>query len=181
VEKHISGEEHKKIVSSIKAKKNFPLKTLYMVVLVIVIILLSFFGGVSYQKHHSSTSKVASTTTNRGGFSRQSGGMGMNGGFSGNSDRVIGSVTAISSSSISVADQRTGSTVTLSITSSTQISDNDQSVSASDIQTGDTVFVTEDSSNTSDADRILVNPSFGGGGGAPNQNSENQSSTGVTN
>jgi hypothetical protein len=71
------------------------------------------------------------------------------------------------------------SVVTLSITSSTQISDNGQTVTSSDIKTGDTVFVSEDTSDTSQASRILVNPSFGGfGGGGSSSGSNTNSSSG---
>lgn len=81
-------------------------------------------------------------------------------------DRVVGQVTAVSSSSITVQTQSSSST-TLAITSSTAISNNGQTATTSDIQVGATVFITENSSNTSQASRILINPSFGGGQMSP--------------
>lgn len=123
---------------------------------VVLIAIGSFYWGVSYQKgkQKEPSSSLASTSFSGGGF----GGRGFRGG-----NRVIGQVTAVSSSSISVQDNMTGTVTTLAITSSTVISNSGQSATASSIQVGDTVFVSENSTNTTQASRILVNPTFGGG------------------
>lgn len=142
---------------------------------VVVIGGVGFYGGMTYQKHHTTASgnNASTQTANSQGFGGNGNFSGGSGGFGGSrADRVIGQVTAISSTSITVQDQ-SGSSTTLAITSSTTITDNGQTVAASDIQSGDTVFITEDSSNTSQASRIMVNPSFGG---APSSSSS-QSST----
>ena len=128
---------------------------------VAVIAGVGFYGGVTFQKHHgANTNNVSDTqTASSKEFGRSGGGFG--GGFGGSrAGRVEGQVTAISSTSITIASQ-SGSSTTLAITSSTTISDNGQSASASDIAVRDTVFVTEDSSNTAQAARIMVNPDFG--------------------
>lgn len=151
--------------SSHKPKREIDHRLLGTIAMVAVALVAGFVIGIVYQKGHQK-----STTSSTNGFSRS-------GGFNRANRGVIGTVSAISSSSISVNDERSGSTVTLAITSSTQITDNGQTTSASDIQTGDTVFVTKDSSNASQAARILVNPSFGGGfGGQSGAGSSSSSS-----
>jgi hypothetical protein len=134
-------------------------KQIVGVLAVVIIGGVGFYSGVAYQKHHTTNASNNLPTTASAGQGFGSGGFsGARSGGSQRSDRIIGQVSAISSSSISVQTQ-TGSTTTLAITSSTTITENGQTVSASSIQSGDTVFVTEDTSNTSQAARIMVNPS----------------------
>jgi hypothetical protein len=152
-----------------KAKDTY--KPFLLVVGAIVIAVLGFFGGVSFEKGHRTS---ASSTT--AGIVSQSG-SGRFGGRFGGGARVIGTVTAISATSISVQDTATNSVKTLAITSSTQITDNGQSVSYTDVTVGANVFVSEDTSNTANAARILVNPSFGGQGGAQAPSSSTPPST----
>jgi hypothetical protein len=133
-----------------------------------------FYGGIAYEKGHVSTANV-SKETDGSGF----GGYGGRGGYGGG-DRVVGQVTAISPTSITVQNTRTGTSSTLSITSSTEISDNGQTGTTSDISSGDTVFITESSSDTSQASRIIVNPSFGGNPGGPDQSTSPTSGTSAT-
>ena len=124
---------------------------------------VGFYSGVAYQKHHATNASSSMPTS--ASFNQGSGNSGFGsarGGGLQRSGRIIGQVSAISSSSITVQTQ-TDSSTTLAITSSTAITENGQTVSTSSIQTGDTVFVTEDTSNTSQAARIMVNPSFGSG------------------
>ncbi|HEY8999604.1 MAG TPA: hypothetical protein VIM53_04805 [Candidatus Saccharimonadales bacterium] len=128
----------------------------------VVVAGVGFYGGVSYQKHHTASNNGVGTMASAQNASGRSGFGGGFGGGGSRADRVIGQVTAVSSTSITVQTQ-SGSSSTLAITSSTTITDNGQSATTSDIQVGDTVFITEDSSNTSQASRIMVNPSFGGG------------------
>jgi hypothetical protein len=144
---------------------SFSTRGIGLVALVVVLCALSFFSGTAYQKHHGgSPATAAGARGSGGGFSgaRRSGG--------------IGSVTAVSGSSITVDDQRSGSK-TYSISSSTQISDNGSTVDYTDIKTGDTVLVTTNGSTSTAATRILVNPSFGGGGpGGTTQQSDGSQS-----
>ncbi len=162
-EKYISGEEHHRVTSQSRNSKYSTQRIIYAAVLVIVLMALSFYGGVSYEKGHKTSTTAVSSRFGAGGGR-------FGGGF--RADIVVGTVSSISTSSITVNDNRTGSTVTLAITSTTQITNNGQSASVSDIQSGDTVFVQKDTSNTSDAARIMINPSFGGfGGGGGNQSS----------
>ncbi|HUD06692.1 MAG TPA: hypothetical protein VMR34_02295 [Candidatus Saccharimonadales bacterium] len=143
-----------------KKKRGPSLSAIFLIALGGVIIAgLGFWGGIAYQKGHQSTSSSASSNTASTGGG--SGGGGFGGRFGGGS-RVIGPVTAVSPTSITVSNQQTGSSSTLTITSSTVVTDNGQTVAASSIQVGNTVFISEDSTDTSQASRILVNPSFGG-------------------
>lgn len=119
-----------------------------------------FYGGMIYQKHHLRVgANTVVTATNQAGDSRFGGGFG--GGL--RAGRVFGQVTAVSSTSISVQDTRTGTTTTLSITSATQIMNNSATVAASSIQVGDTVLVSPASAGSTQAGRITVNPDLGGG------------------
>jgi hypothetical protein len=132
-------------------------KVILPVALLVVGLAGGFAAGANYQKKHMATT-TPSLSTN-GGFQ----GGGPDGGarmaFSG----TMGSVTAISSSSISVQDQREGTTKTYAITSSTTITNNGASATYSDIAVGDTVLVRSSSTTSTDATAITLNPSFGGG------------------
>jgi hypothetical protein len=141
-----------------KTSKNFASKLFIGIVALIIVVGLSFWGGAQYQKSHSS-SKVATTTSSASNFSGGFGG----GGYVGRAAYgSFGTVTAISSTSISVQDTRSGSTKSYVITSSTIITDNSSTVTYSDIQDGDTVIVTATSTSPTTATRINVNPSYGG-------------------
>ena len=80
---------------------------------------------------------------------------------------VLGQVTAISSTSISVQDSRSNSTTTLDISSGTQVTNNGETASVSSIKVGDNVVVRPDSSNSKQADQIILNPQVSSGGAAP--------------
>lgn len=157
-------------------------KSLVNIGVVILALLIGFWIGTYYQKHHDKSSNT-STTAFRG-FGAPGGGAGFRRGGAN-----FGTVTAISSSSISVTTS-SGSSKTFNITSSTVINDGGQTVSYTDIQNGAKVIVATTSATSTDAARILVNPSFGGFGGgqsAPNGSSTNNtqpqptgSSTGST-
>lgn len=98
--------------------------------------------------------KGSSTTANTGAMGddgqQMGGGFGMRGG-------TMGTVTAISSDSITVEDTRRSTEVTYTITSSTTVTDSGSSVTASDITVGDSVIVQSDStSSSSDSDDATV-------------------------
>lgn len=152
-EKYVSGEEFE----AIKAKKPSLNKAQYnkQIILVIVAIIWSigiFYVGVAYQKHHTKTTTAAATTSTPGGA------FGARGGFGGGNfaNRTFGTVTAISSTSITINDTRTQGTTTLTINSSTTASDNGQTISISGITVGETVSITLNSTNKTVASSIMV-------------------------
>lgn len=156
-----SADSEKKTVSF-----SFNTQSVIKVLAVILLLVLAFWGGTVYGKHHAKTTSASNFTTGSSGFGGFRGG----GGF--------GTVSAISSGSITVNNTRTGESKTYAITSSTKITDNGQTVSASSIADGDTVVVIPSSSDSSDAASIIVNPSFGGfGGGGSSANSSTGSGT----
>jgi hypothetical protein len=138
------------------------------VIFAIVVLVVGAAGFYLYQKSHSTSTTAA---TNGGGFGGgAAGGAGGRGGFAA---RVggggMGTVTAISSTSITITPRSRGGATsadkTYAISSSTNISDNGSTVAATDIAVGNTVLITTTTSDTSTATAITVNPSFGGGGG----------------
>lgn len=132
-----------------------------------------FAGGVVYQKGKTPAASAATGLT----MSGQNGRSFTGGGFQ-RGDRAIGTVSAVSSTSITL-QTRQGTSSTYAITSSTTVTNNGQTGSVSDIQTGDTVLLTLDSSDTQDVSSIMLNPSFGGGfnGGPTAPSGSTQDST----
>ncbi|HJP96558.1 MAG TPA: hypothetical protein VJ843_04260 [Candidatus Saccharimonadales bacterium] len=127
-------------------------KIIISTAVVLTVAAVGFFGGVQYQK-----SKKTSTASN-GGF-QSTGGSGMMMGPGGQHMGEAGTVTAVSATSISFNSQRSSSVVTYAITSSTTITDNGTTVTASDIAVGDMVLVESSGSGSTTATRIVVNPS----------------------
>lgn len=146
-----------------------PVKHIFLVGSVVLLCSLSFYGGVIYQKGHNTTKSVAARTML--GSGRSGSGFGFRarrGGF--------GSVTAISASSITIQDQRTGISKTYNIDSSTQITNNGSAISASSIKVGDTVLIRAGSAGPTTATSILVNPSFSSSGSTqPDSSTDNPS------
>jgi len=142
------------------------------VVVVIVVAIVSFYGGTRYQKSHQPT--VATTTSSSSAGGGFGGGFGGGGGgrFGGTRRGIVGSVTAISSTSITIQGTADNASHTYSISSNTMISNNGQTAAASDIATGNNVLVIASPSDASQAARILINPSFGGGTNAPTSNQQ---------
>lgn len=138
-------------------------KPLAMAVGALVIAAAAFFGGIAYQKHHGGANAsghgplagIQSGGFGGGRFARRSGG--------------FGTVTAASSSSITVQNQRSGASTTYTINSSTQVSDNGASASVTAIQNGDTVLVQTSGMGSATATRIEINPSLGGVGAGSSQ------------
>lgn len=161
-EDYVSGEEYQRMKHSVKSTKTVavPTRIIGFIVAAIVLLGLGFVGGMTYQKHNTKSPVTsASTAAARSGF-------GGSGGFSRRSGS-FGQVTAISTTSITLNNERTGASTTYAITSSTTITDNGQTVATSDIQTGDTVVVMTSTTDTTTATSIVVNPSFGGGATTP--------------
>ena len=158
-EKTVSGEEYRAMSGrSKKPGKQVTVSTqpIVLVIGAVVVCIVSFFIGVNYQKNHSP--KVATSSSSALGGAGGPGARFRNGGG-------FGQVTAISSTSISLQNQRTSATQTFTIDGSTQITDNGQTVTTSDIQVGSVVIVRVASSGSTTASAITVNPSYGGGPG----------------
>ena len=166
MEQQVSGEEYRQMSVSSRPpssrRKHAVRVPLVWLIVVLVVGVLCFFIGDSYGKDHAPKS-AALATTRSGAFGGRFGGAGP-------TLRAFGTVSSISSTSIAIANQRTGSNVTYNITSSTQITDNSQTVSYTDIQTGDSVIITLASASSTNASSIVVNPSFGGSASGPTLN-----------
>lgn len=143
---------------------------------VLVVGIGGFAGGVGYQKSHAkSTTLTRSDGSSPAGFQSSNGGPSFSSGARAMGGGTIGTVTAISSGSITVKNSRSGESTTYAIVGTTQITKDNTIASVSDITTDSTVRVTPDSANTSNALSITVNPELGGFSGGP------QSSTIQTN
>lgn len=155
----ISGEEHRARLAQKRAKSSGPsTKTLGMALAGLLLLGAGFAGGLRYQQLRGTKVAVAATAPS----ARGQGGLGGRGGFRGQRP-VFGQVTAVNSTSITI-QAASGSTTTLSVTSATTVSNNGQAATINDVGVGDTVAVVADSTNTTQAARILLSPSFGGGG-----------------
>lgn len=173
--REVSPEEYRQMVSSGNthaAKYAAPppyFKTFLPLIVIVGCLLLGFVGGMEYQK--GKTTNTSSTAAGRngaaGGYGQFGGRGARRGGF--------GQVTAVSNNSITVQNSRTGAAQTYNITSSTTVTNNGASASVGDIKTGDTVIVRTDPTDTSTATTIAINPSFGGGAGAPEPSSQGTS------
>jgi hypothetical protein len=174
-DEYISGEQHAAQRAHKKSRGTFTItKPVAMVIAAVILVIISFYGGVQYQKgRHPVTT---TTTASSAGAPSTSFGQGGGGRFRGGQRPTFGSVTAISSTSITV-DNQSGTSVTFAITSSTTITDSGQTTTTSDISTGETVAVIASTTDSTQAARILVNPSFGGGGNAPTSTPDNSSTT----
>ncbi|HEX4774031.1 MAG TPA: hypothetical protein VH234_00755 [Candidatus Saccharimonadales bacterium] len=170
-EQYVSGEEHlarKNSVPGSRQNLTLPFNAITLVVIAVILCGLSFVAGMAYQKGHTKTTSSANTTgltggQGRGGFGRRAGG--------------LGQVTAVSSTSITISNQRTGASTTYSITPSTTITDNGQTVTTSDIQNGSTVLIMTSGSSNTTATSIVVSPNFGGGGGGLGGSSSSSGTT----
>lgn len=129
-----------------------------------VVFIVGLSGGVFIGKASGSTNSVAARDDDTqfpsgmqdGNFpgEAQGGGMGMLGG--GNT----GEVMAVSASSITVKDQRSGGLTTFDITSDTNVTDDGDSATIADVQVGDTVMAQgTDDEDDSAAGTITLNPS----------------------
>ena len=162
-EKYLSGEKHREMAAS-RPSQSLPKQPLVLVVAAVLLLAVGFVGGSAYQKARQPKAITGVAANNFGGAGNRSGG-----GRFGGQRPISGQVTAISPNSITLQTATSSSATTLAITSSTQITNNNQSATASDIAVGDTVFVIENTTDKTQAARIIVNPSFGGGQGmAPN-------------
>lgn len=132
---------------------------------IIIVGILGFLGGIQYQKGKQQTPIAGAqdgvSGNQEGGFGGFQGGPNGAQGMRG----VFGEVTAVSNTSISVQDARNDSTSTLEITGDTKVTNNGQSASVSDIKVGDNVIIQTNSSNSKQADQIILNPQMPSPGG----------------
>jgi hypothetical protein len=130
------------------------------------------FGGIGYELGHSANKAMPNTLP---------GGQQAGGNFGGRrfGQGSLGTVSAISSTSITVNDSRSGTAKTYTINSSTSIANNGASATVGDISDGTTVLVTPSTTDASIASRIMLNPSFGGGN-LPSSSSSGSSSDSQT-
>lgn len=140
----------------------------YAIVAALIILpIAGFFAGIQYQKQNGGSTAATSSQTRTGRFG---GGM---------RNRAIGTVKSIDASSITVTSRLDGTDHTYAITSSTTYMNGASTAQASDIQTGSTVLVTLDSSDTTKATQITINPTFGPSAGAQG-NSNSSGNSGAT-
>lgn len=123
------------------------------VIAVVVLVLLGFYVGTLYQKSHNQPGIAGYGRMMSGRFDRFGGGM--RGG--------LGTVTSVSSSSITITTDLNNASKTYSIDSNTKIYNNGQTASVSDIKSGDQVLIRTSGSGSTTATQIDINPSRGGG------------------
>jgi hypothetical protein len=114
---------------------------------------------MQYQRQHPASGAAAAGTPGGrtgGRFARGGGG--------------FGDVSAISPTSITVSNPRSGTDSTYTINSSTQILNQGAAGSIGDIATGDRVVVVPDTSDAKVAARIMLGGGFGGGGQSTQSN-----------
>ena len=155
-QKEISGEQFRQMsVSSRSPSRQHKLTinvSIGWLITVIIVGILAFLAGVHVGKQHPKSPSSLSINSRRFNVSRRA------------RLSVFGTVSAVSSSSIAVQNFRTGNSNTYNITSSTKITDNGRPVSYNNIAVGATVLITKTNTSSSNAQLIIINPSFGGGG-----------------
>lgn len=122
-------------------------KKIGIVAALIILPIAGFFAGMQYQKQTAGT-----TATNaRGAF----GGQFTRGAMRG---RTLGTVKAISSSSITITTRLDNSDKTYTLTSSTVYKNGASAAQNSDVKVGDTVMLTLDPSDTTKVTTVTINP-----------------------
>lgn len=178
--KELTPSQYEEMVSTGKAKSTTDTNYIkYGVIAIVALVLcgVSFGAGISYQKGKQPTTSTASTNDN-GQFPAQGGGPGGGmGGFRNGQRPNIGEVKAVTSDSITVSSQQSGTDQTFKITSSTTVQNNGSTASVSDIKAGDTVLIIADSSDATTASQIMLNPNFGPPGGGSTQSSPSSPSS----
>lgn len=124
----------------------------------------SFFAGMQFQKQQTAATADVNGPGPRGQFGGR--------GFAQNG--TMGEVTAISASSITVSNDRTGSSATYAITSATTINNTGATATAADIAVGDQVFVAASSNDSKTAARIMVGGGMGGPSDGPAPDADSQ-------
>ncbi len=160
--KTVSGEEHKALVEQTKRRPFDLLRPAIFVAAGLVIAGLSFALGIQYQKDHIKTISSNTVSQNGSGAGQQ----GMQNGFGGRrrfggQRPLLGQVTAVDASSITINAQNSTSTI-FAITATTTITDNGQQSTVAAIKIGDNVAIVASPTDAKQAARILLNPNLGG-------------------
>jgi hypothetical protein len=124
----------------------------------LVVAAIGFASGTSYQKSHG----TAAPTMPAGVQNTQKRGIGGAGGFA-RRGGAFGTVTAVSNTSISVNQTRSGITTDYTITSTTTVTNNGTAATVADIKVNDTVLITPSTANPKEAASITVNPTQSSG------------------
>ncbi len=165
--KTISGEEHKKMITEPKPRRFSQYqKPGALIVAGIVLLGVGFALGIEYQRDHQHTTAISNTSqTNGSSPQRGQGNQNRTGGGRrfGGQRPILGQVTAVDGSTITINDQ-TGTSQTYSITITTVVSDQGQTATAGSIKIGDKVAIVADTTDNKKAARILLNPTLGSGG-----------------
>jgi hypothetical protein len=141
-----------------KVKKTNNMKLLGYSLATVVAVGSSFILGIQYQKKHADTAASQPNTANSNfGVGEVSPGNGMMGGRGMAMYGNAGSVTKVSSTSITVQNARTQNTTTYTIDSNTKVQDGTTKKTVDDIKTGDSVIVQTSTANKNIATTILVN------------------------
>ncbi|HEV2403742.1 MAG TPA: hypothetical protein VGS08_06105 [Candidatus Saccharimonadales bacterium] len=125
---------------------------------VIILATACFIGGLLYQKHVGSN-QVSNTSPSSSLSQTQK--------HQRHHNQVTGTVTAVSSSSITIQLTRTAASRTYSISSSTTVTQNGQTAAVSSIQIGDTVRIAKAPGSSSLATHISIQRSTPGSGTTP--------------
>jgi hypothetical protein len=149
-------------------KVTVPVNRVVVALMVVAIAGVGFGAGAAFQDHHDNKT---SNRMMRGGAFGQAGGMGGPGRFGGRQQNgALGSVTAISDTSITITTRRDTSK-TYKIDSSTKITSDGATVAVNTIKSGDNVLIQTSSSSSDTATSIVVNPNFGPPSGDPSADS----------
>lgn len=136
--------------SSSKDKKSSAgIKIALAALIVIALCGTSFMAGMTFQKKQAKNTASDNLSQLQGGFG------------SGNGRRIngnLGTITAISSTSITVKNDQTDVASTYTINNATIFKNGTVTASISDIKVGDTVMVRTGSSGSTTATSVTVNP-----------------------
>ncbi len=141
-------------------------KATFLVVFGLLLAGASFYEGTAFQHTtDANPSTIGYAATNTGTPSQSF--------VTGNSSQgdfamshVIGQVTSVTSSKITVIDQRTGQDTAVDIDGSTQIIVGGQLTQASSIQKGDLAIIDKTGPHSNTASRIIIAPGMGSVGGS---------------
>lgn len=172
MEEYLSGEDPRaQQLRKQPRKQHWYAKKLVLIGLGVLLLAVIFYSGQQWQKHQASKNNLsqADASLNGGGLNSAGGGpTSCTGSACGGPQSqsgfgvppVIGKVTAVSSTSITVQPTDGSAVKTFSITSATQemqSSTSPTAYNASDVHVGDTVGVVASNSDSSQAQIILPN------------------------
>jgi hypothetical protein len=120
-------------------------KKVAVIAALIILPVAGFFAGVQYQKQTNPTSDNGRTAQFGNGPRMFRGG-------------AIGTVKAISDTSITVTERRDNTDKTYTLSSSTTYKNGTSDAKASDIKVGDTVMLTLDSTDNTKVTTVTINP-----------------------